>query len=416
MAINIIKLGDETLLDLSGDSVNPETLVKGYTAHNSLGELIEGTLEGISISISADGYWVIDGQKTTHKAIGEDGKTPEFKIENDYLYASYDGKDWTPLGYVKGADGITPTFKIENGELLVSYNNGSSWSSLGNVKGEDGDDGITPTIAISDDGYWVINGVKTEYKAIGVDGKNGDNGNDGVSITKSEINDDGYLIIYYSNGTSDNVGKVVGSGGGSSGGGGTVTPTFSIKSFSMNPSTTTYEIGSATNVTFSWSYSETPTSATFGGEQISTSTNSLAVNVTSSTKGTKRYTLSATSNNGSDSAYKDISFLSKIYYGVSSREIDADSVFIKNLSNYEWETKKNISFLANCGQYEYIWIAYPKRLGTAIIKSDGFRGGFIDAAEVPYYYIDNNTELSEVYYVYRSEQKNVQPEITIEFK
>ena len=34
------------------------------------------------------------------------------------------------------------------------------------VDGKDGNDGITPTIEISPDGYWVINGVKTEYKAI----------------------------------------------------------------------------------------------------------------------------------------------------------------------------------------------------------------------------------------------------------
>ena len=34
------------------------------------------------------------------------------------------------------------------------------------VDGKDGKDGITPTIEISSDGYWVINGVKTEYKAV----------------------------------------------------------------------------------------------------------------------------------------------------------------------------------------------------------------------------------------------------------
>lgn len=31
--------------------------------------------------------------------------------------------------------------------------------------GKDGKDGITPTIEISDDGYWVINGEKTEFRA-----------------------------------------------------------------------------------------------------------------------------------------------------------------------------------------------------------------------------------------------------------
>ena len=32
-------------------------------------------------------------------------------------------------------------------------------------QGESGKDGVTPTITISDDGYWVINGEKTNVKA-----------------------------------------------------------------------------------------------------------------------------------------------------------------------------------------------------------------------------------------------------------
>ena len=46
-------------------------------------------------------------------------------------------------------------------------------------KGEKGEDGKTPTITISDDGYWVINGEKTNYKAIGTDGKDGVDGEKG---------------------------------------------------------------------------------------------------------------------------------------------------------------------------------------------------------------------------------------------
>ena len=39
------------------------------------------------------------------------------------------------------------------------------------INGIDGKDGVTPTIEISDDGYWVINGEKTDTKAVGTDGK-----------------------------------------------------------------------------------------------------------------------------------------------------------------------------------------------------------------------------------------------------
>ena len=46
-------------------------------------------------------------------------------------------------------------------------------------------------IKISEDGYWVINGVKTEHKAVGTDGKDG---KDGISPT-IEVSFDGYIVI-----------------------------------------------------------------------------------------------------------------------------------------------------------------------------------------------------------------------------
>ena len=45
--------------------------------------------------------------------------------------------------------------------------------------GKDGKDGITPTIEISEDGYWVINGIKSDCKAVGQDGEDGQDGADG---------------------------------------------------------------------------------------------------------------------------------------------------------------------------------------------------------------------------------------------
>lgn len=39
-----INFGDETLIDLTGDSVTPESLLAGVTAHNAAGDPIEGTL------------------------------------------------------------------------------------------------------------------------------------------------------------------------------------------------------------------------------------------------------------------------------------------------------------------------------------------------------------------------------------
>ena len=46
MAVNKVILGDQTLIDLTADSVTPDKLFKGITAHNMKGESIVGTMEG----------------------------------------------------------------------------------------------------------------------------------------------------------------------------------------------------------------------------------------------------------------------------------------------------------------------------------------------------------------------------------
>ena len=102
--------------------------------------------------------------------------------------------------------------------ILLAYSeaqekgfDGSLDEFLALVKGADGKDGIdgkTPTVEISDDGYWVINGTKTEYKAVGENGTPGEPGKPGKTPTV-EISDDGYWVI---NGIKSNV-KASGSQG-----------------------------------------------------------------------------------------------------------------------------------------------------------------------------------------------------------
>lgn len=58
MAVNKVCINGETILDLSGDSVTPETLLAGATAHNAAGAQIVGTANpggggGITLSPSA---------------------------------------------------------------------------------------------------------------------------------------------------------------------------------------------------------------------------------------------------------------------------------------------------------------------------------------------------------------------------
>lgn len=96
------------------------------------------------VEISADGYWIIDGQKTDKKAIGEDGKDGQ------------DGKDNS--GGKNGKDGKNG----QDGKDGVNGTNGKD--------GIDGKDGVTPTIEIGNNGNWFINGEDSGIKVTGANG------------------------------------------------------------------------------------------------------------------------------------------------------------------------------------------------------------------------------------------------------
>ena len=49
MAVNKVALNGEVKLDLTADTVTPETLLNGKTAHNAAGELITGVYEPMTI-------------------------------------------------------------------------------------------------------------------------------------------------------------------------------------------------------------------------------------------------------------------------------------------------------------------------------------------------------------------------------
>ena len=128
-------------------------------------------------------------------------------------------------------DGIK--FRVEGEALEVSYDDGETWTAIGNVKGKDGYtpqkgtdyfDGKTPYI--NNDGYWCIGDNNTGVKAKGTDGVNGETpyikdgywwigdenlnvkaqGEKGASVTITSKNessvDGGYNTLIFSDGTS----------------------------------------------------------------------------------------------------------------------------------------------------------------------------------------------------------------------
>ena len=111
------------------------------------------------------------------------------------------------------------------------YSGDSAWRdliALSDLKGEKGDpgqdgkDGITPRLKIDDDNFWYVSydggqswislGVKATGET-GAPGQEGKDGKDGRGIAKAEINANGELTLTYTDGTTVNLGKVVGADG-----------------------------------------------------------------------------------------------------------------------------------------------------------------------------------------------------------
>ena len=177
--------------------------------------------DGLTPSIGENGNWWIGTTDTGVKAAATDGADGK------------DGADGT-----NGVDGRTPQLKIGDDNLwYVSYDNGQNWESL-NVKatgemgatgaqGEKGDKGDQGEQGIQGDqgekgdagadgasGQNGTNGINGKNGVNGQDGQNGQDGKDGQDgtagrgIDNAMIDNDGYLILTMTDGTTINAGLV----------------------------------------------------------------------------------------------------------------------------------------------------------------------------------------------------------------
>ena len=153
---------------------------------------------------------------------GESGKTPQLKIdENNEWCVSYDGgQSYKSLGIkatgetgAVGNDGVgISKVEIKDGELIITYTNDTT-ENLGNVIGETGAAGVTPLLQINSEGYWEVSyDGGQSYKSLGIKAT-GETGAAGVGVKNISINDSGNLIITYTDGKEDDLGKVKGADG-----------------------------------------------------------------------------------------------------------------------------------------------------------------------------------------------------------
>lgn len=104
---------------------------------------------------------------------GADGREIALRSAEGFIQWQYLGEtSWTNLISVSnlvgvsGTNGREVTFQIAEGFLQWQYVGDTSWTPILTLSELTGNDGITPTISISDDGYWVINGLKTAFLAV----------------------------------------------------------------------------------------------------------------------------------------------------------------------------------------------------------------------------------------------------------
>lgn len=115
MGTNFVQIGEEVVVDLTNDSVTPETLAEGETAHNAKGNLIRGTMtvyKNLTLGVHTDGllYIFSNGQP-----IGTGVEMPD-KVGD--IYGTVDSGNTIVLkGYVPNGT-YTFKFEMDNGTVV----------------------------------------------------------------------------------------------------------------------------------------------------------------------------------------------------------------------------------------------------------------------------------------------------------
>ena len=169
--------------------------------------------------------------------------------------------------------------------------------------------------------------------------------------------------------------------------------TVEIRSFTASPNVC--EKGGTENVVLTWIITGNVSAVKINNTIVTGNTYTVTVN------NDTIFTLEAFPEHGV-SAVKEIEvkFVNHIFWGVSE-SATMDEGAVKALDFTELSDQRVREFTTNPNR-QYIYYAYPKRLGASVFSAEGFEGGFTEPATVS---IDNHSGYSEDYYVYRSENK-----------
>ena len=107
MANSKVILGDEVLIDLTGDTITEDKLLKGYTAHGANGEEITGTCD---FDVNSSNATAAVAEVLTGKTFAKGGKILTGTMPNKGAVAgkisTKDGKYTVPQGYHDGSGSV----------------------------------------------------------------------------------------------------------------------------------------------------------------------------------------------------------------------------------------------------------------------------------------------------------------------
>ena len=167
---------------------------------------------------TVDGSWLVDETGAKIPTTGKDGAQGEQGAQGNTGATGSQG----PQGEIgatgpqgpqgeqgvqgeQGIAGITPQLKIEDGRWLVSYDNGATWTDIGQATGDQGPQGEQGEQGPQ--GNQGVQGPQGETGATGSQGKPGADGLDGDAFFQSVTETSDYVSMVLANGTEIKIPK-----------------------------------------------------------------------------------------------------------------------------------------------------------------------------------------------------------------
>lgn len=445
MGYNAIEIDGEVKLDLSEDTVTEETLPEGVTAHDANGEPIQGKMKFVKsingktgeVTLNASDVGAEDaGTVSTHNTNTEAHNDIRLELTrlsgiiNDVLDS--DDVDLNELheivAYIKSNSALIAAItvsKVNVADIINNLTTNVADKPLSAAQGVELNKNKLDASKLTE----AINTALAEAKASGeFDGKDG---NPGRGIDSVEINDDGELVITYSDSNTETAGKVKGEDG-------VLTPEQEallaaipdlkawydeehyVKmtgSFTPQYSSKTVDIGTTIKETFTWNFSKelkelyinnVPQQSKLQNGDTGELTIEFLDSEGNHIEGTKSISIKGVHAGpyGDENAYNvwTFNFYNKLYYGARAGEtIDEEGV--KELSKSAYATHyKNTGFnLNDSSSDKYLWYVFPERFEdkkAPVFTVGGFEGSFKKVATIQDF--ANDALFEEPYSVYRS--------------